>query len=597
MNRFRLFRWSLFLLLAFLALVTGIHDHWGDRVAFEAVSVVYAAPAPKEELPPAGKSDWVMFGGTPQRNMVNHIDKNLRLPFDLNKDLKWKIEVGSRSYPTPIVSGGRIFVGTNNDSPRNDRDTKLTKNNGVQPLDKGILLCLKEKDGELLWQAVHDKLEQGHVLDWPKEGITSTPTIDGNRVYYMSNRCELICADFYGLANGNQGYDKEKYQSDTDVDILWKIDLIQQYNVQPHAATPCSPLIVDDLVFIVTANGVEGDHKEVPEPTAPSFMAVNKHTGKVKWTSNLPGKNVMHGQWSNPVYGVINKRAQVIFPGGDGWLYSFDPLTGKLFWKFDANSKDSDHELGGRGTRNDFIGSPVIYQDRIYIGTGQDPEHFTGVAHFHCINPTKDGDISAKLVTDKGDKPPETKPNPNSGVVWTFGGEEERQFARRDHLFGRTMSTACIVDDVIYIAELFGYLHCIDAKTGNRYWVHDVKGAVWGSCYYVDGKVILGTEDGDLFIFKHEPKPDVLDSVAESSKTGFVIYREALGVGFSKSAATKMAERAALIKAKEVEKLVAKKYLLEKIEIDTPTRSTPTVANGVLYVMSEKYLFAFKVAK
>ena len=61
-------------------------------------------------------------------------------------------------------------------------------------------------------------------------------------------------------------------------------------------------------------------------------------------------------------------------PGGDGWIYSFDP-DGKLLWKFDCNPKDAEYELGGKGTRSDFIATPVIYKDRVYIGVGQDPEH------------------------------------------------------------------------------------------------------------------------------------------------------------------------------------------------------------------------------
>ena len=52
--------------------------------------------------------------------------------------------------------------------------------------------------------------------------------------------------------------------------------------------------------------------------------------------------------WSNPAYGVVKGKAQVIFPGGDGWLYSFEPKTGKLIWKMDLNPKDSVWELGRR---------------------------------------------------------------------------------------------------------------------------------------------------------------------------------------------------------------------------------------------------------
>ena len=42
---------------------------------------------------------------------------------------------------------------------------------------------------------------------------------------------------------------------------------------------------------------------------------------------------------------------------------------------------------------------------------------------------------------------------------------------------------------------------------------------------------------------------------------------------------------------------MAEKYLIAKVELDAPIRSTPVVANGVLFVMSEKTLFAFKEKK
>src|SRR5213076_1616438 len=96
-----------------------------------------------------------------------------------------------------------------------------------------------------------------------------------------------------------------------------------------------------DTLFVVTANGVDEGHVNVPSPEAPSFIALDKKTGKVKWQDSSPGKFIMHGQWSNPSYGVINGKPQVIFPGGDGWLYAFEPETGKLIWKFNGNPKDA----------------------------------------------------------------------------------------------------------------------------------------------------------------------------------------------------------------------------------------------------------------
>jgi outer membrane protein assembly factor BamB len=532
---------------------------------------------PAKTDPAAGPNDHTMFGGTPARNMVNTTAKGVPEKIDLEKDVLWKADLGSKAYGGPIIAGGKVYVGTNNQRPRNPRDARKNAEGEVEPIDKGVLMCFDEKSGKFLWQAVFDKLPSGRVNDWPDEGICSTPTVEGDRVYFTTNRCTVVCADANGFANGNQGVQTERFKDPTDADVLWEYDMMRELNVFPHNMTAACPLVVGDIVYVVTANGVDEGHLNIPSPLAPSFIAVDKNTGKLLWKSGAPGKDIMHGQWSNPVYGEIGGVRQVVFPGGDGWLYGFVPETGEVIWKFDCNPKNSVYELGGTGTRNDFIGTPVVYDNKIYIGVGQDPEHSTGIGHFWCINPAgKKGDISPTLPAGEKDKDGKVKekPNPNSGLAWHFGGEDDRKWALRDFKFGRTMSTACIVDDVVYISELTGILHCLSAKTGEHYWEYDTKAGIWGSAYYADGKVYLANDQGDLFVFRHDKKPEKFDEVAAA-----------------KDAPDMKAARQAML---AVRKKVAEKYLISKTEFDAPIRSTPVVANGVLYVMSEKTLYAIK---
>ena len=538
------------------------------------------APAAAAAAPPgSGKSDHTMFGGTPDRNMVNLAAKGVPDKFNPEDKevLLWKADLGSRSYGGPVVAGGRVFVGTNNERPRNpDRDVARNKDGEVEPTDKGILMCFDEKSGKFLWQAVHDKLESGNVNDWPKEGLCATPTIEGDRIYYVSNRCTVVCADVAGMANGNQGVQTEKYKDATDADILWQYDMMKELNVFPHNMSSCCPLVVGDTIFIVTANGVDDGHFNLPSPEAPSFIALDKNTGKLLWKKSYPGRNIMHGQWSNPAYADIAGVKQVIFPGGDGWLYGLAPDSGEVIWKFDCNPKDGVYELGGTGTKNDFIGTPVVHDSKVYIGVGQDPEHTDGIGRLWCIALDKKGDISDELAD--GTKGPDgklvIKPNPNTGKVWMYGGEEKRPFAVRDFRFGRTMCTACIVDDLLYLGELPGYVHCFNAKTGEHYWQYDTKSSMWGSCYYADGKVFVANDNADLYVFKHEKQQEViadLDPAAPDQKA---------------ARAFRQKQRA----------VVEKKFLLTKTEFDAPIRSTPVIANGVLYVMTEKTLYALKAS-
>ncbi|HXG12026.1 MAG TPA: PQQ-binding-like beta-propeller repeat protein [Gemmataceae bacterium] len=505
------------------------------------------AGAQADQAKAEGARSWPMFGGTLSRNLVNTIDRNIPSEFSVEegnyKNIKWAVDLGSKAYGGPVIAGGKIFIGTNNNNPRNPKITG----------DKGIIMCFRESDGKFLWQAVHDKLPAGRVNDWPEEGICSTPFVEGNRLYYVSNRCELVCADTEGFANGNQGVQDEKYKSDIDADIIWRLDMIRELNVFPHNLAVCSPLIVGDLIFVVTANGVDEGHINIPQPKAPSFIAVDKNTGKVRWTSNLPsvklveaqesGKPVdieklknqglilMHGQWSNPVYAVANGRPQIIFPGGDGWLYSFEPQTGKLIWKFDCNPKNSFYVLGPRATRNDFVATPVIVDNKLYIGVGQDPEHSEGVGHLWCIDITKQGDVSP--VNDNFD--PKAPENKNSALVWHYGGFGDPKKIGRPYYFGRTMSTCCVHDGLLYVGELGGYFHCLDAKTGQKYWEHNMEAPIWTSPYYVDGKVYMGNDKGVLYVFQH---------------------------------------------GKE-------KKILNEIQMEGNIRATPVACNGVLYVMTE----------
>src|SRR5437588_517289 len=124
-----------------------------------------------------------------------------------------------------LVAGGKVFIGTTNENPRNPAIKG----------DKGIIMCFRESDGKFLWQAVHDKLPAGRVNDWPREGICSSPVVEGNRLYYVNNRCEVICADTEGFLDGkNDGIQDEKYTGPTDADIIWRLDMIKDLHVFPH---------------------------------------------------------------------------------------------------------------------------------------------------------------------------------------------------------------------------------------------------------------------------------------------------------------------------------------------------------------------------
>ncbi|MFK7817983.1 MAG: PQQ-binding-like beta-propeller repeat protein [Planctomycetaceae bacterium] len=505
----------------------------------EAPETAPAEPATERKV--AG--DWPMWGGSYARNMYN-TTTGISIDFEpatdpaKGKKVMWVAALGSQTYGNPVVADGHVLVGTNNGAKRRP------KYEG----DKGVLMAFDAKSGEFKWQLTRDKLPDERVNDWPEQGICSTPCTEKGRIYVVTNRCELQCIDLDGFYDGeNDGPYKDEVDTEKeDADIIWSLDMMDELGVFPHNLATSSPVLYGDKIFITTSNGVDEAHLEIPSPRAPSFLAVNKNTGKVVWEDNSPEDRILHGQWSSPAVGVVNGKAQVYMPGGDGWLYAFDAESNdeeaKLLWKFDLNPKDSVWELGGAGTRNAIIATPVFSENSVILAVGQDPEHAEGVGHIYRIDATKTGDVSPMIDDGNGGY----KKNSNSGEIWHFGGIDEDGSVTGEEeglIFRRTLSTVSIYDGLVYAADLSGFVHCLDFANGKRYWEHDTLSGIWGSTLVADGKVFIGDEDGELSILKTGKKLEELD---------------------------------------------------EKV-FNSSVYSTPTIANGILYVSDRSRLYAIDI--
>src|SRR4249920_3559921 len=174
-----------------------------------------------------GSGDWPMWGGTPDRNMVSNM-KGLPTEWDVKsrKNVKWVADLGSQSYGNPVVAGGMVFAGTNNEALRDPK----------QPGDRGVLMAFRESDGEFLWQHTHTKLESGRANDWPFQGVASSPIVENKRLYYTSNRGVVFCLDINGFRdNENNGpFKDEKLTGMNDADIIWSFDMMEEVGSYPH---------------------------------------------------------------------------------------------------------------------------------------------------------------------------------------------------------------------------------------------------------------------------------------------------------------------------------------------------------------------------
>jgi outer membrane protein assembly factor BamB len=476
--------------------------------------------------------DWPMWGRTAERNM-SAADQSVPMDFEPGKykgasdeidpatmkKVKWLAKLGSQTYGNPTIGYGHVLVGTNNEFPRDE------KHQG----DRGILMCLDDADGSFKWQLVVPKLGAGKVSDWEYLGICSSAAMTADKAWIVTNRCEVVCVDMKGMANGNQGMqDEGKFitppgkplmtAGPKDADILWSYDMRAELGVFPHNITSSSPLLVGDKLYVVTSNGQDWSHVNIPAPRAPTLIALDANTGELlAEEASGVSTRIMHCNWSSPTYGKINDQEKLIFGAGDGFVYSFDPkpvneddfMVFKENWRFDCNPIEYKEKDGKKikyprpDGPSEIIATPVVYKDKVYALTGQDPEHGEGVGILCCI------DASGKKVWDYRD-------------------------------INRSISTVSIHDDLVYAADYAGYLHCLDANTGKFYWKYDTQSHIWSSPLVVGDYVLLGNEDAELVVLK----------------TGKTLQH------------------------------------VRTAEFPSPIYSSPVVANNVLYVATQTHLFA-----
>lgn len=553
---------SFALALAAATLLPAGDDSKSDPVA-EAARALAKMKVKPGDSPQSGISHY--------RNSVSAA-KNIPTEWDVKsgKNIKWSAKVGSVTYATPVVANGKVFIGTNNGGgyikryPRN--------------VDLSVLICFDEQTGKFLWQHSNEKLPDIRANDAAQVGICSSPYVEGNRLWYVTNRDEIVCLDTEGFLDGeNDGpFKEEKFDGKDEADVVWKFDMIGKLDAAPHDQSFCSVTAAGDTLFVATSNGVDEGHKGVVHPDAPSFLAMNKTTGEVLWTDKSPGSNIMHGQWCSPAYGVLGGVEQAIFAGGDGWLYSFDPRgaggKSKLLWKFDCNPKTSKYTPQG-ATRNPIIASPVIYDGRVFVAVGEDPDNGEGAGHLWCIDPTKRGDVSPTLVynmkdpktpiaykrlqacePEKGDFEADNK---NSAFVWRYDGENPKEFEGTMH---RTLSSAAIKDDLLFISDTNGVIHCLDAKTGKGYWTHDTLASVYATPLIAGDYVYVADSDGDVCVFKLSKEKELVSelNMELSVQCSPVVANEVLFIATSsvvyaiaEGASTKPAGKAAGAGARE----------------------------------------------
>ncbi len=486
----------------------------------------------------ARAADQPQWGQDWSRNMVSS-ETNLPDSFDpdTGRNLKWITDLGTQTHSTPIVAGGRIYIGTNNGNPRDP------KHRG----DRGVVMCFEEKTGHFLWQLVVPKRDEDAYMDWPNTGISSPVTVEGDRVYLVNNRGAVVCLDAKGMADGNDGSFRDEAVHMTspnlsntaprqvagaeippeslrapadgvllqpgplDADILWTFDLVADAGIWPHDGAHSSILIHGDYLYLNTATGVDNTHKRIRAPDAPSLVVLDKRTGKyvARDYENI-APDIFHATWSSPALGEVAGRNQIFFCGGNGVVYAFEPFQQdrlrtaaasnaipalKKIWSYDfdpAAPKQDVHKYSQnrREGPSNLYGMPVFHRNRLYVAGGGDIWWGKNEAWLKCL------DVAA--LTRASTAPSVDDKTAAPGLVWSYPLEKH------------VMATPAIVDGLVLIADSGRTFHCVDAANGQRVWTADIKGEVWASPLVADGKIYLGTRSGDFYVFAASREKKVL---------------------------------------------------------------------------------------
>jgi len=172
---------------------------------------------------------------------------------------------------------------------------------------------------------------------------------------------------------------------------------------------------------------------------------------------------------------------QVRFGGGDGWLRAYDAASGRELWRFDGNPKDARWlPRPGVLSRGFIVASPVFAGGRVFVAMGQSPGHGNGPSFIHAISPDGEGDVT------------------DSRRLWT------------SREVGRVVATPIEKDGLLYVADVGGFVYCLDAATGAVVWKHDTLADIWGCFLMAGDRLYAGNEDGTMTVLRAGRRLEVL---------------------------------------------------------------------------------------
>jgi outer membrane protein assembly factor BamB len=404
----------------------------------------------------------------------------------------------------------------------------------------GRLTALDPADGKILWQfdvpRFVTKLPQYNYDDLDL-GLCSTPTIKDGWLFLVSNRDEVFCVD----AAGRRDESDPRWTNEA-----WEVE----------GSTQPPPF------FSTDAGGLRWSFR----------MLTEKHVEA--WVQDASSCSVIvDGDYVyvNPSNGVDKSHKNVPRPDAPS-LIVLDKNTGRLI------ARDREH-IGRRLFHGEWsspalgvvngrklifwgAGDGVCYAfeaEPVPPAAGEDLGTLKLVWRFD-IN--RAGGRAGEYKTEAGPSEVIATPVFHSNRIYLAVGQDPRHKEGRGVLacidatgsgditesgkvwvntdIDRSLTSVAVADGLLFTADFSGRIFCLDAGTGRTRWMHETHHPIWSSPLLTADKVYVGTDTGDLWAFKRSGDLDILG----------------------------------------------------KVKLDSPISASPIAVDGVLYVLTQRYLYA-----
>jgi outer membrane protein assembly factor BamB len=376
--------------------------------------------------------DWPYWRG-PEGNSISRetgLPDTVKIAGGEGSNLLWKAESGA-GRSTPIVMNGKLYTLV--------RDKPGSKEEGEK------VICFDAASGEVVWENKFN-VWSSDVPDTRVGWSSVTGDPETGNVYALG-----VCG-YFQCINGENGK------------TLWAIPMHERFGLlSTYGGRTNYPIVCDDLVILGAVITGWGD-QAVP---AHRLMGFDKATGDVRWVTStrLRPPDTTH---SAPTLCTIKGQKLLIAGSGDGWVYAFQPRTGKMVWEY---------RLSRRGINS----SPTVVGETIFIGHSEENPTGTKMGSVVAIDGGYEGDVTQK------------------GELW------------KAMEVGVGKSSVLAVDDKLYCPDDAGKLFVLNAKSGEQIGKKLSPGTMnFSTPIYADGKIYHMEKQGRLYII------DLRDAKAEA---------------------------------------------------------------------------------